>query len=174
MADRFLPSKQRPALLAFAEACDTRPNALRRDDCGDWAIFGNNGHIYAVPEGFQFMIGCDVGNRGFSKTAWTWAKKRLAFGKVTQDGDEEGSIILDRLPSKAEAMEIRDVLGIPKRFDLTEECREERRERGRNSPLFAGKPASGDEGATEAPEVPEFAIVGGNGVITREHPDGRR
>jgi hypothetical protein len=132
-----MPVKQRPALLAFAEACGTRPNALRGDECGDWAIWGNNGHVYAVPEGYQFMIGCDFGNRGFSKQGWTWAKKRLAFGKCTQDGDEEGSVMLDRLPSQAEAEEIRSVLGIPKRIELTEERREELRERGRNNPLFA-------------------------------------
>jgi hypothetical protein len=144
MADIFPATKQRPALLAFAEACGTRPNTLRRDECGDWAIWGSNGHIYAVPEGFQLMIGCDFDNRGFSKQGWTWAKKRLAFGKCTQDGDEEGSVMLDRLPSQVEAEEIRSILGIPKMFELTEECREERRERGRNSLLFAAKPASGD------------------------------
>jgi hypothetical protein len=48
MTDIFPPTKQRPALLAFAEACDSRAPALRRDECGDWAIWGANGHIYAV------------------------------------------------------------------------------------------------------------------------------
>jgi hypothetical protein len=47
--DIFPPAKQRPALLAFAETADTRPNCLRRDECGDWAIWGRDGHIYAVP-----------------------------------------------------------------------------------------------------------------------------
>ena len=49
MPDIFPPIKQRPELLRLAEALDSRSAALRRDDCGDWAIWGNNGHIYAVP-----------------------------------------------------------------------------------------------------------------------------
>jgi hypothetical protein len=105
----------------FAAALDSRASALRRDECGDWAIRGTNGHIYAVPEGFQLMIGCDFGYVGWtSARGWESAKKRLGFGNVTQDGDCEGSIILDRHPSKPEAAEIRDILGIPKRVELSE------------------------------------------------------
>ena len=126
--DTFPPTKQRPELLAFAEACGTRADKLRRDDCGDWAIFGNNGHIYAVPEGFQLMIGCDFDNRKWSSArGWESAKDRLSFGKVTQDGDCEGSIILDRLPSKTEALEIRAILGIPKTVELSDEVLTARR-----------------------------------------------
>jgi hypothetical protein len=121
MTDKFPPTKQRPALLAFAEALDSRASALRRDECGDWAIFGRNGHIYAVPEGFQLMVGCDTVDSGFSKSGWSWAKKRLKFARITQDGDGEGSVILGRLPAQAEAVEIRDILGIPKRKHLSEE-----------------------------------------------------
>jgi hypothetical protein len=36
MTDTFPPAKQRPALLAFAKALDSRASALRRDECGDW------------------------------------------------------------------------------------------------------------------------------------------
>jgi hypothetical protein len=81
VADIFPPPKQRPALLTFSKACGTRASALRRDECGDWAIFGKHGHIYAVPEGFQLMIGCDTMDSAFSKLEWTWAKKRPNFGK---------------------------------------------------------------------------------------------
>jgi hypothetical protein len=124
MADTLPPSKQRPRLLVFAGSIDSRASALRRDDCGDWAIFGSNGHIYAVPEGFQLMIGCDVENaRWTSARGWESAKKRLRFGKLTQDGDQEGSIIIVRVPSKAEAAEIRDILGIPQARHLSEERR---------------------------------------------------
>jgi hypothetical protein len=44
MADIFPPTTQRPELLKLAEALDSRGSVLRRDDCGDWAIWGNNGH----------------------------------------------------------------------------------------------------------------------------------
>jgi hypothetical protein len=75
----YPPTAQRPKLLAFAEACCTRADKLRRDECGDWAIFGNNGHIYAVPEGFQLMIGCDPEPRWSSAKGWESAKRRLSF-----------------------------------------------------------------------------------------------
>jgi hypothetical protein len=55
MTDLFPPVAQRPRLLAFAEACCTRADKLRRDECGDWAIFGKHGHVYAVPEGYRFL-----------------------------------------------------------------------------------------------------------------------
>jgi hypothetical protein len=93
---------------------------LRRDECGDWAIFGNNGHVYAVPEGYQLMIGCDLEPRWSSARGWESAKRRLSFAAVTPDGDDEGALILDRIPTKAEAAEIRAVLGIPKRVELSE------------------------------------------------------
>lgn len=58
------------------------------------------------------MIGCDFENtRWSSARGWESAKQRLGFGLITQDGDSDGSIILDRLPSKAEALEIRDLDG---------------------------------------------------------------
>jgi hypothetical protein len=52
----------------------------------DWVILGKRGAIYAVPENFQIVV------LSGSATGWTWAKKLI--GMVTQDGDEEGSIIL--------------------------------------------------------------------------------
>jgi hypothetical protein len=61
------------------------------------------------------MIGCGYDNVRITR-GWETAKKRLGFGKCAQDGDCEGSIILDRLPSKAEAEEIRDISGGPQTF----------------------------------------------------------
>jgi hypothetical protein len=137
MSDIFPPVKQRPALLELAEALDSRLGALRRDECGDWAIFGKRGHIYAVPligpvargvpvtVGFQLVIGTAIEHESRnSARQWTADKKRLAFCQVTQDGDEEGCLILGRLPTKAEGAIIRDVLRIPKAKHLSEEQRE--------------------------------------------------
>jgi hypothetical protein len=153
MVDVSPAMKQRPALQRFAAALDSRASALRRDECGDWAIWGTNGHIYAVPEGFQLMIGCDFGYvRWTSARGWESAKKRLGFGKVTQDGDCEGSIILDRLPSKPEAAEIRDILGIPKRVELSEGQLANLRRRAAANAFKPLLPASGDERAATAPE----------------------
>jgi hypothetical protein len=116
MADTFPPAKQRSALLAFAEACCTRSDKLRRDECGNWCIFGKQGHVFAVPDGgYQLLVFRQSAQR------WTYAKRRLSFAEPTQDGDEEGAVILNRLPAKIEASEIRAVLGIPKRVEYSEE-----------------------------------------------------
>jgi hypothetical protein len=153
MVDVSPAIKQRPALQRCAAALDSRASALRRDECGDWAIWGSNGHIYAVPEGFQLMIGCDFDNaRWTSARGWESAKKRLGFGKVTQDGDCEGSIVLGRLPSKGEAAEIRDILGIPKRIELSEGQLSNLRAHAAANAFKPLLPASGDAPAIMAPE----------------------
>ena len=54
----------RETLVKLVEALGCWDRALRRDVCGDWAIFGKHGHIYAVPgtldrpktEGFQIYF----------------------------------------------------------------------------------------------------------------------
>jgi hypothetical protein len=133
MSDIFPPMKQRPALLELAEALDSRPAQLRRDECGDWAIFGRRTHLrrasrcfgagVTLHQGFQLVIGTDIEHEGRnSARQWSADKKRLNFCQVTQDGDEEGCLILDRLPTKAEGAIIRDVVaGIPKARHLSEE-----------------------------------------------------
>ena len=56
-------------------------------------------------------------------------KKKLAFMQVTQDGDTEGVFKLDRLPTEDEAALIRDVLGIRRRPNYSEETLERLRQR---------------------------------------------
>jgi hypothetical protein len=121
--DVFPPSMQRDALLNFAEARGSRRSALVRDECGDWRIEGNRGHVYAVPgaldepspPGFQIYFGgAEVGR------AWLNTKREMAFVKVTQDGDTDGCMLMDRLPTKAEAEVIRTRLAIPKRREVGE------------------------------------------------------
>ena len=114
--DRYPPSLQRPALLALAKSLGSRDRALRRDEHGEWRINGSKGHAYAVLEGFQFMVmGCETARQ------WTAAKKALAFATVLQDGDEEGSLILDRLPTADEAGALCRYLGLAKKRELGEE-----------------------------------------------------
>jgi hypothetical protein len=133
MADIYPPVRQRSALQAFAEALSSASTALRRDDNSDWRIKGKLGFIYAVPgllhepsrEGFQLY--CDRE----TKQAWTWAKKLLSVCAVTQDGDTEGVLFLDRLPTPAEAETIRSVLGVAKRPVYNEEVLVRKREQGR-------------------------------------------
>jgi hypothetical protein len=93
--DIFPPVKQRLALLAFAEATDSRPSCLRRDECSDWRINGKRGHIYAVPEGFQlcYFSRCGVTDwdgDGPHIVDYDHAKRHLTFCRLSQDGTGEG------------------------------------------------------------------------------------
>ena len=69
-------------------------------------LLGSRGHIYRDGSGWLLYVRCRSGMH------WTWTKKRLAFCRLTQDGDDEGCLHLDRLPSAAEADEIRRVIGL--------------------------------------------------------------
>jgi hypothetical protein len=74
--DIYSPNMQREALLKFAEALGSRRSALMRDECGDWRIEGNRGHIYAVPgaldqphtPGFQIYFGGAGVEKGWLNT----------------------------------------------------------------------------------------------------------
>jgi hypothetical protein len=145
--DIFPPAEQRLALLALREALGGRDNALRRDECGDWAIFGKRGHIYAAPDGFQIVVQCD------SAREWSYARKALkSFAALTNDGDEEGVVFLDRLPTVEEASTIRQYVGVAKKRVLSDEARERLTSLGhrfeRRSDVGGGdqgeKPASDD------------------------------
>ncbi len=126
--DIYPPTVQRSALLKFAEALNSASNAFRRDECGDPRINGSRGHAYAAlvggKPGFQLYCICE------SKQAWTWAKKLMTFAKVTQDGDEEGILFLDRLPTATEAEIIRSYLGIRPKPEVNAQEAERRRQRG--------------------------------------------
>ena len=115
MSDCHPPALQRAALAAFAEALGSASTAFRRDECGDPRINGKRGHVYAVSRGFLISCVCD------SRRAWTYAKRALFFASVTQDGDEEGSFVMDRAPTAEEAETIRRYLGIAKRPELSAE-----------------------------------------------------
>jgi hypothetical protein len=122
MKDPCPPPWQRKRLfellnaLAVAKRCSGQAT-IRRDDCDDFAIWGRDGHIYAVPEGYQLVIG------GESPRRWHFVKQRLAFCRLAQDGDCEGTMFLTQLPTAAEAGLIREALGLRKTADISPECR---------------------------------------------------
>jgi hypothetical protein len=97
---------QQQRLLAALNAWSC---ALRRDECGDWCINCEHGHVYAAGNGWLFYVATR------SPRAWTAAKERLALCTVTQAGDDEGVLRLDGLPTPEQATAIRKTLGIRKR-----------------------------------------------------------
>lgn len=121
MSDRYPPAMQRDALDRFAKALGSRHDALRRDECGDWTIRGNHGHVYAVP-GIQWIEPTKPGFHLFFTAdrtqAWTYAKRSLSFAALTNDGDDGGAWFLDPLPTGVEALAIRKTFGVAKAVDL--------------------------------------------------------
>jgi hypothetical protein len=123
MSDRYSSLKQRAVLLAFAEALDSASAALRRDECGDWRIGGTVGKVFASlgtidqpkTPGYAIYV-----ERETSR-AWTAAKSKLGFCRLTNDGDSEGLLSLDRLPTPDEAEAIRSACGIKKKRAYSEE-----------------------------------------------------
>jgi hypothetical protein len=97
---------QKANLENLREALNAAHNSLRRDECGTWRLNGSRGHVYGDGDGWLLYVRCRSGQH------WIWTKKRLAFCRVTQDGDDEGCLHLDRLPSSEEAEEVRHALGL--------------------------------------------------------------
>jgi hypothetical protein len=108
----------RAHLETFLTAIDASPIALERPVCrgwvGDYQITGKHGHVLADHPGYLLYV---------TGTVQRWKKaKRILPGTVTQDGDDEGVLRLDRLPTPAEADTIRDVVGIRRRRHMTAEA----------------------------------------------------
>jgi hypothetical protein len=125
----------RASLIALLIALDASPRSLRRDECGDYAIEGKQGHVYTNGPGYLFYVSTGSPRR------WTNIKKRLAFCNITQDGDDEGCLHLDRLPALHEAGLIREALGIKRKRQLTPEAKASLANRFSQKPT--GRPSDG-------------------------------
>jgi hypothetical protein len=155
LPDAYPPTRQREALLKLVSALGCRDNALKRDECSDWAVFGKLGHIHAIPgalnrpgaEGFELYCRCTLEFEEPAPGSQKWAncKKAMAFCEVTQDGDFEGMLFLSRLPTFEEATIIRDKLGLPKKREVSEEEAERLRAMGYKRASGASESPSGDE-----------------------------
>ena len=104
-------------LEVLLEALDAPRPTLRRDVCGDLTISGRAGHIYASGESFLIVV------MEASPRRWSSIKRRLAFCRLTQVGDNEGCLHLSRLPSPAEAALIRDAIRLKRRRRLSPEAK---------------------------------------------------
>jgi len=106
-------------LIYLSKYLNTSVERIKLDECGDWNIFGRKGHISTDAKLWYLFT---IAN---SKRHWSAIKKKLNFMIVSQDGDEEGILKLERMPSPEEGKAIREVLGLNKRPELTEEYREQ-------------------------------------------------
>jgi hypothetical protein len=106
----------------------TRDFHLDFGNAGDYAIRGKYGHIYSDGSGFLLHVHTqEVDEAGHVTTSirrWSALKAKLTpFCRLTQDGDDEGCLRLDHLPSADEAEVIRDAIGIRKRRSLSPEAK---------------------------------------------------
>ena len=138
----------RAHLDTFLIAVEASPGALGRPDCrgwvGDYQITGKHGHVLADHPGFLLYVTGSV-------QRWKKAKRTLP-GTVTQDGDDEGILRLDRLPAPAEAAAVRDLIGIRKRRHMTAEALSNlERARGSIKSRFSASPLVHSEPPAPAP-----------------------
>jgi hypothetical protein len=103
-------------------------STLRRNEDGLWVLRGSRGYVSTWGDGASWAL---TFTDEVSPLQWTWHKKRLAFCTVTQDGDIDGVLRLARLPGASEAAAIREVFGLRKKADLSNEELERRRASGR-------------------------------------------
>jgi hypothetical protein len=59
----------------------------RFDRYGDWRIAGRDGHVFADGKGYLIVV-----MTGESVRRWNNVIKRLAFRRISQDGDDEGCL----------------------------------------------------------------------------------
>jgi hypothetical protein len=99
----------RDRLAAFLALMQGASTTLRQDECGDYRINGQRGHIYRDGDGFLLCI-----RAGRGPVAWRNVKAALARFLVSQDGDDEGCIKIADASAK-EAETIRKIARIRKR-----------------------------------------------------------
>lgn len=112
LAEAEADRAQQKLLLSALNATE---RALRRDECGAWAISGERGsvHTWGDAKTWALYVRCH------SRQQWTWAKKKLFFCTVSQDADDDGVLRLHQLPTPDQACVIRGILGLQKRREVS-------------------------------------------------------
>jgi len=128
--DVYRPNEQRAALLAFADAIGAK-RRLGADEAGNPRIEGKHGAVYVQPST------CDPGRASpkfqiyFSghPMGWRYAREATsAFATVTNNGHDEGMLLVHRLPTPQEGEIVRDKIGIFKRVVYSDEVLARKRE----------------------------------------------
>jgi hypothetical protein len=119
-----LRTQDRDELSTLLSVVHGAMNALHRDECGDPTIFGSRGHIRACDGTFHVYVQCR------SSMHWTYAKRQLAgFATVHQDGEDEGVLVLSRMPDESEAETLRHYIGLRQTREVPPERAQKLRER---------------------------------------------
>lgn len=111
--------QDRTELEALLIIINGAKNAIRRDECSDWIIAGSRGTIRACDGKFYVYISCH------SPVIWNNAKKKLSdFTTPSQDGDQEGILLLSQMPATDDAEMLRNYIGLRQTREVTEEQRQ--------------------------------------------------
>jgi hypothetical protein len=102
-------------LAQLTVALDAAPSQLRRDACGDWMLLGSRGHISTDGRGWYVYLGFETPRQ------WTFAKRRLLFLEVWQDGDCEGILRSSAMPTAEQAELVRAAIGLRRVRVLSDE-----------------------------------------------------
>ena len=157
--------------MALTASLCVSQGRIRRDLCGDWIIVGLRGHI--LTDGVSAFAYTPAG----TARRWAKAKRVLSFMAVTQDGDDEGILRLDGMPTPEQAKIIRKLLGLRQRTELSEAGRAELKNRfkspsqrgGSDGLIDVAEDAPTNPGDTENPIHDAETADSPAGVIDREH-----
>ena len=127
---------QRSASPCLSQSTFSANSALRLDECGLWHLRGKRGRITTWGDGQGYLLALYERSR----KAWTYAKRRLAFAKVTQDADGEGVLRFELPVTEAQASEVRELAGLHRQW--SEEARAALSERSKASGFGRGGPLS--------------------------------
>ena len=92
-------------LQRLSDALDTSYQRIKLDGCRDWNIRGSKGHIFTDAKLWYVFVATTSNRR------WHNIKISLSFMELSQDGDDEGVLKLERMPTAPEAKIIRKILG---------------------------------------------------------------
>lgn len=113
--DEAADKAQVHAILVALDAAHTQ---YGKDECGAWAVRGKKGYAAASgdPGRAKWLLYCQPRTKG----KWNNIRRALtSIGNCTQNGDDEGIFVFDRLPTPDEATYIRKVVGFRKRQPAT-------------------------------------------------------
>ena len=108
-------TNDRPLLRKLVDIMKVSRTKIKLDECEDWCITTREGKVYT--DGKKIYVHFFHG----WKTSWDTVKTHLPFMEVQIDGDTEGVLALDRLPTKDEAEAIRIELKLSMKKVLTKE-----------------------------------------------------